>query len=182
MTRSLLCPRCGGHCRQRRGRGACTAALVLLSAVSAPATSAAQTTSKLTTGVPLPVETTASVVVGSVFLLDPSQPLLGESGVPIDRCSPLTCFRGSLTVRSNAGWQLQVRVDPAFGVSSPITWLPVDAETVSLGAAWTTVRSGAAPSPGVPVMLRFGVGGANSQRPSASVLSSALRYRVIALP
>jgi hypothetical protein len=156
--------------------------LVLLSAIGAPTAASAQSTSKLTTGVPLPVETTASVVVGAVFLVEPAQPVLSESGAPVDRCAPLTCFRGNLLVRSNAGWQLQVRVDPAFGISSPISWLPTDATELSLGASWVTVRSGGSPSPGTPLSLRFGVGGASSQRPSASVLSGALQYRVIALP
>lgn len=182
MTHPFLCPRCSEPCRQYGGRGACTAALVLLSAIGAPATLEAQTTSKLTTGAPLPVETTASVVVGAVFQLDPIQPQLGESGPPIDRCSPLTCFRGSLLVRSNAAWQLQVRIDPAFGISSPVSWLPLDASEVSLGGAWATVRSGSTATPGTALALRFGVGGANSQRPTASTLTNALQYRIIALP
>jgi hypothetical protein len=148
-----------------------------------PGTGSAQSSQRLTTGTPLPVETVTSVVIGAFFKLEPTQPVFAESGAPTDRCAPLSCFRATVLLRSNSRWQLQVRLDPAAGVMAPIAWWPTDDGVgLPVSGSWQAITSGSTPTPGVPVPLRFTAGGATSQRPDAMALSAALQFRVVPLP
>lgn len=155
---------------------------LLLGGSAVPAKLRAQAPLPLTTSKPTPIESMASVVIGAMFMVDPAQPILVESPQSIERCSPLTCFRGGLSVRSNQRWQLQVSVAPTGGVDAPLTWLPVNAPEFALSATWQTVASGASATSGTDIVVRIGVGGPTAQRPTATLLSAALRYRLIPLP
>lgn len=155
---------------------------LLLGGSALPTKLRAQAPLPPTTSKPTPIESMATVVIGAMFMVDPAQPILVESPSSVDRCAPLTCFRGGLSVRSNQRWQLQISVAPTGGVDAPLTWLPFDAPELALSATWQTVASGASATSGTDIMLRVGVGGPSSQRPSASLLSTALRYRIIPLP
>jgi hypothetical protein len=156
---------------------------LVLGAVVSPEVGSAQTaTPRLTTAAPLPVESMASVVIGAIFRLEPTQPILAESGASTDRCAPQTCYRGTVILRSNSRWQLQVRLEAAAGILAPIAWLPVDGPELTVTGAWQAIGTGIQPTNGQSVALRFGAGGAVPQRPDALLLSNALQFRVIPLP
>lgn len=182
MTGRRVCRDCGRPLGRDARRLTCATVCLVLGAVVSPGESAAQTPVRLTTAMPLPVESVASVVVEALFRLEPSQPALTESGPPTDRCAPLTCFRGNVVLRSNSRWQLQVRLDPSSGVTVPVSWLPTDAAGLPISGMWQAIGNGATPTPGLSVSLRFSTGGASAQRPTAAALSTALQFRVVPLP
>ncbi len=164
------------------GRQACAAVCLLFGGTTIPARLGAQAPLLPPTAKPTPIESIASVVIGAMFTLDPAQPILVESPLATDACFPLRCFVGGVLVRSNQRWQLQVSVGSVDGSTPPLVWLPVNAPDVVLSATWHTVASGTSPTAGTDVSIRVGVGGPPLRRPSASVVSASLRYRIIPLP
>jgi hypothetical protein len=164
------------------GRLACAAACLSLSATvlsrSLPAQSAAPHP---------PVNTVTAVSIGAVFLTTPMQPLLGAAppGTPCDG----ECYSGTITLRANQRWQLQVRVDPAADLPVSVAWRPplTTGARLPLDVTWTTIFSSPAPTAGTDVALQFeitpGPAGANGgDHDRSSVLrrvSAALQYRVV---
>lgn len=131
---------------------------------------------------PTPIESMASVVIGPMFMIDPARPVLAESPNAVERCNPLTCYRGDLQVRSNTRWQLQLRLGAGSGISAPISWFPLSGAVLLLSEQWQTVANGTQPTAGTPLLVRLSSGGPSAQRPSAAQLSAALEYRMIPLP
>lgn len=182
MKGRSVCQHCGRPLPVSRRRATCATVCLVMGAAMSPAAGVSQPSPRLTTGAPLPIETVTSVVIGAFFKLEPTQPVFAESGAPLDRCAPLTCFRATVTLRSNSRWQLQVRLAPTVGVTAPISWWPTDGSGLPVSGTWLAIGDGSTPTPGVPVSLRFTAGGPTSQRPDAVGLSSALQFRVVPLP
>jgi hypothetical protein len=134
------------------------------------------------------VSNLAAVEIGVVSDLSPLQPMLTWTGAQDERCPAVSCFRGSITVRANHRWQLQVKLDAARPMDGQVEWRPPSAQgnAVVLSAlAWSTILSGPVPTSGSELVLLFaltGAGGALDAATQASALGLALQFRVIPMP
>jgi hypothetical protein len=133
-----------------------------------------------------PISTVTAVTIGGVFVTAPMQPML--NAVPTGNACGPDCYRGTITVRANQRWQLQVRLDPAIPLPATVFWAPGVAGSTGerLEVAWLTILTGPVPTAGTEVALQFAVsptaGPPPSEEPFHQLLSMAVQYRVIPLP
>lgn len=135
---------------------------------------------------PRPTPTSATVLVPGTFGVTPAVPALVESGQQGRSCNPGTCYVGTLSVRGNQRWQLQVRLHPSAPATFSVRWVAESAaQDVPLTSAFETIATGTRASSAEPVALRFNARrspGAAGGIPGAVELAAFLEYRVIPLP
>ncbi len=174
MTPALPCRRCG--------RLACAATCLTLGATMFARSMDAQRMAP-----PLPVQTVTSVSIGAVFVTAPMQPMLDPAPAGTV-CGSGDCYRGTITVRANQRWQLQVRLDPTIRLPAAVAWRQPVLSSASqpLDATWLTILTGPVATAGTDVALQFAVSPTAEPRPSEEpfhqLLSIAVQYRVVALP
>ncbi len=136
---------------------------------------------------PRTVPVTATVLVGGAFSATPAAPALEEiAPQPANLCNPGNCFIGSISVRANQQWQIQVRVKAGAPSNFYVSWItPAPQSRVRLTNVWTTIGSGTGPSTGTALPLLFNANKTTGRLgfvPTASQLAGYLEYQVIALP
>ena len=135
---------------------------------------------------PRPAPTSATVMVAGTFGVTPAVPALVESGQQGRSCNPGACYGGTVSVRANQPWQLQVRLQPSAPATFLVRWVAaVAAQDVPLTSAFETIATGTRASSAEPVALRFNARrspGAAGVVPGATELATLLEYRVIPLP
>ncbi len=135
---------------------------------------------------PAPVQTVTAVSIGGMFVTAPMQPMLDAAPAGTS-CGAGDCYRGTITVRANQRWQLQVRLDPAIRLPAKVWWRPPVTSSTNqpLDASWLTILTGPVATAGTDVALQFAVNPTSevrqSDEPFHQLLSIAVQYRVVAL-
>jgi hypothetical protein len=149
---------------------------------------------------PFPGRVTAAntVTIGGAFAHAPASPPLVLTGTAGSACNPGACFRGTITVRANSRWQLQLKTtapDPAgykvahvsaSGPAGIAYYTPGSPDELSSqDTRWKTVASGTGATAGAGItlnLLTIKAGGRSGTVPTAAQLQAVMMYRVVALP
>lgn len=139
--------------------------------------------------------TVVSTTIGGVFGYTPAIPALTQNAQTGVLCSPGACYTGSVMVRGNRGWKLQVRLasNPStFSVYFVQTTVPATVQAVNSGVAtllntgtWLTVAQSTTPASAATISLMFNARKASGNKgvqPTGAQLAPVIAYQVVANP